>query len=112
MKQLKSILKVKSKTSNMILLEVKPDSQIDLIEHGFEGDEKLFRLWFDDKSNYTWDPPKFYTSFRGEELKASGTYEWGGSGCTCATSSWTAQRNRIIDVAKEFGFDIQAARIK
>lgn len=111
MKKLKSILKVKSRTSNMILLEVKPDSQIDLIEHGFEGDEKLFRLWFDDKSNYTWDPPKFYTSFRGEELKASGTYEWGPS-CTCGSDSWRAQRNKIIDVAKEFGFDIQAARIK
>ena len=102
MKQLKSILKVKTKTPNLLLLEVKPNSQIDLIEHGFDGDEKLFRLQITNLNS--WNPEKFFTTFHGENLKAGGTFHWGGSGCTCASDEWIMQRNKIVDVAKEFGF--------
>ena len=101
MNTLMSILKVKSQTPTMILLEVKPGSQITLIENGFEGNEKLFRLQSQNREN-------FYTTFYGEELKAGGTYHWGYSSCTCASEDWTMQRNKILEVARQFGF--QTAR--
>ena len=103
MKDLKNILKVKTQTPNLILLEVIDGSQIDLIEHGFDGNEKLFRL---QKSGSNGCIEKYYTAFYDDELKAGGTYHWGYSSCTCASSEWTMQRNQIIDVANQFGFKI------
>jgi len=105
MKQLKSILKVKTKTPTLLLLEVKPNSQIDLIEHGFDGDEKLFRLQKEEVCRNCFN--NFFTTFHGEELKASSTFHWGYGGCTCASDHWRVQRNQIVDVAKEFGFEMK-----
>lgn len=104
MKDLKSILKVKTQTPTLLLLEVKPDSQIDLIEHGFDGNEKLFRLQKNEVYKNCFD--NYYTTFYGEELKAGGTFHWGHNGCTCASEQWIMQRNKIANVAKEFGFKI------
>ena len=104
MKDLKSILKIKTRTPNLLLLEVEPDSQITLIEHGFDGNEKLFRLQKNEVYKNCFD--KYFTTFYGEELEAGGTFHWGYSGCTCASDHWIMQRNKIADVAKQFNFDI------
>jgi hypothetical protein len=104
MKSLKSILKVKTRTPNLLLLEVKPDSQITLIENGFDGNERLFRLQKNEVSKNCFE--KFYTAFFGDDLEAGETYHWGYSSCTCASEEWTMQRNKILDVAKQFNFNI------
>ena len=105
MKPLKEILTVKIKTATTLLLEVKPNSQIDLIEHGFNGNEKMFRLQIDNPNS--WSPSKSYTPFFEDELRPGHTYEWGGlGGTTLASEKFTTQRNKIIQVAHELGFKI------
>lgn len=101
MKDLKDILELKTKTDEVILFEVKPGSQMDLIANGFAGDERLFRIT---KTNYYGEFSYTYSAFAGEELKQRGTYEWGCGGTTCATKSWTNQRNKIMAVARMHGF--------
>lgn len=101
MKALKDILKVKLQTNEIILFEVKPGSQMDLIENGFAGDERLFRII---KTDHRGCLSYAYSAFAGEELKQKGTYEWGYGGTTSATQSWTNQRDKIIAVAKLYGF--------
>lgn len=105
MKSLKSLLKVHTKTPDTLLLEVKPGSQIDLIAHGFNGDEKLFRLMKTYTERYA-PPTKHYTAFFGEELKAGATCNWGFGGETCISESFRNMRDQIAMVAKEFGFDL------
>ena len=102
MKALKDILKVKLQTPEIILFEVKPGSQMDLIENGFAGNERLFRITKSPRpfNNFSYT----YSAFAGDELKQMGTYEWGYDGTTCATQSWTDERNKIIAVAKLYGF--------
>lgn len=101
MKALKDILKVKLQTPEIILLEVKPGSQMDLIENGFNGNERLFRIIKTDRGRVF---SYAYSTFFGEELKKGGTYEWGYGGTTSATREWTNQRDKIIAVAKLYGF--------
>ena len=105
MKSLMDILTIRTQTNNMLLLEVRPNSQIDLIENGFDGDEKLFRLQKENEGGM-FQPDKYYTAFKGEELKACGTYHWGGTSTTCASQEWTSQRNKIVAVANKLGFKI------
>lgn len=101
MKDLKNILKVRTQTNEIILLEVKPGSQMDLIENGFSGNERLFRIIKTDHGRVF---SYAYSTFFGEELKKGGTYEWGYGGTTSATREWTNQRDKIVDIAKLYGF--------
>lgn len=96
---LKDILTIKKRTGNLLLLEVKPGSQMELIENGFDGSEKLFRLQTDGDQNY-------YTPFYGEELKAGNTFNCGPRGTTMASSEFSEQRRKIILVAMSLGFRI------
>ena len=95
MKPLHQILKVKEQTEDLLLLEVVPGSQIDLIANGFRGNERLFRLQKEGSS-------KYYTSFFGDELRAGNTYSWGGYGVTCASREFTDQRDKIVAVANDY----------
>ena len=104
MKRLRDILKVRTQTDTLLLLEVKPNSQIDLIEHGFNGNEKMFRLQIGNPTSMY--PSKMFTMFIGEDLKPSPTYNWGGYGTTMASEEWTFKRNQIVNVAHELGFKI------
>lgn len=96
---LKDILTIKKRTENLLLLEVKPGSQIELIENGFDGSEKLFRLQTNGDQNY-------YTPFFGEELKAGSTFSCGPRGMTMASPEFSEQRRKIILVAMSLGFKI------
>jgi len=107
MKNLKDILTVRTKTSDLLILEVKPNSQIDLIENGFDGNERMFRLQVEHTgSNY--GDNKYYTPFygTGNIIDKGSTYEWGGRSSTFASDEFTRQRNKIVAVAHEFNFNI------
>lgn len=99
MKQLHEILRVKEKTSNVLLLEVIPGNEIDLIANGFDGGERLFRLMFE--GGYPQDNNKYYTSFT-NDLIAKGTYKWGGGSSTCGSDYWNMQRKKIVEVGEKY----------
>ena len=94
MKAFKDILRIKERTDNVILFEVEQNSQLDLIMHGFNGDEKLFRI-LNHNGQFS------YTAFCGDDLKPTSTLEWGNRSCTCATESWKAEKDKVVDAAKE-----------
>jgi len=96
---LKDILTIRKRTENLLLLEVKPGSQMELIENGFDGSEKLFRLQTNGGQNS-------YTPFYGEELRAGNTFNCGPYGSTIASSEFSEQRRKIILVAISLGFKI------
>lgn len=96
---LKDILTVRKRTENLLLLEVKPGSQMELIENGFDGSEKLFRLQINGEQNS-------YTPFYGEELRAGNTFSCGPYGTTMASAEFSEQRRKILLVAISLGFKI------
>jgi len=105
MKELNEILKVQEKTENVLLLKVKEGAQLDLIAHGFEGNESLFRLmkW---KRNSS-ETQKSYTTFYGDDFKSGSTFCFGDGSITLGTDDWVMQRDKIREVAKKyFNFDI------
>ena len=74
-----------------------------LINHGFDGNERMFRLINSNLSSLY--PNKYYCAFYGDKLTKGNTFEWGGFGATCASDEFREQRNKIVDVAEEhFGF--------
>lgn len=100
MKGLNELLEVYEKNRNTLILKVKPNSALDLIANGFDGNESLFRL--ENRDGY-----KSYTPFFGEEFKRGSVFEWGTGGCTMASESFRLQRNSIVRVADlYFGFDM------
>lgn len=107
MKKLKDILTVRTKTSDLLILEVKPNSQIDLIENGFDGNERMFRLQVE-RTGSSFGDNKYYTPFygTGNIIDKGSTYEWGGRSSTFASDEFTRQRNKIVAVAHELGFRI------
>lgn len=103
MKQLKELLEVVEKTDTMLLLKVKPNSQLDLIKNEFDGNETLFRLSFDKINNYV--SQCYFKTFYGPEYKPGSTYTWGKS-MTCASDEWTKQKNKIVTIAEKY-FDFK-----
>lgn len=109
MKELKEILTVDTKTRDLLILEVKPNSAIDLIRNGFSGNEKLFRLHIERRGGFYGDD-KYYTPFfvnEGETvLRKGNTFHWGGLSVTVVSDEFRMQRDKIVAVAKSLGFDI------
>ena len=109
MKELKEILTVRTRTRDLLILEVKPNSVMDLIENGFNGNERLFRLQVERRGGFYGDE-KYYTPFFGKEtetvLDKGGTYHWGGASSTVASDEFRMQRDRIVAVARNLGFNI------
>jgi hypothetical protein len=107
MKKLKDILTVRTRTSDLLILEVIPNSQIDLIENGFDGNERMFRLQVE-RTRSGYGENKYYTPFfgNGNIIDKGYTFEWGGITTTCVSDEFRRQRDMIVAVAHELGFKI------
>lgn len=107
MKKLKDILTVRTKTNDLLILEVKPDSQMDLIENGFDGNERMFRLQVE-RTGSSFGDNKYYTPFfgSGNIIDKGATFKWGGGSTTCVSDEFRRQRDMIVAVAHELGFKI------
>ena len=109
MKGLEEILTVRTRTRDLLILEVKPNSVIDLIENGFNGNERLFKLQVERNSGFYGDD-KYYTPFFEKDnetvLDKGGTFHWGGIRSTVASDEFREQRDKIVVVARKLGFSI------
>lgn len=102
MKELKDFLKVVAQSPEVILFEVEPENQINLIANGFDGSERLFRITKMPAThgNFSYT----YSSFSGDNLKQGDIYSWGCYGTTCGSADWVYQRNKIRNLARTYGF--------
>jgi hypothetical protein len=104
MKKLHEILEIASLREDtdekVLVLKVKPGSQMDLIGLGFNGNERLFRLKVTGLTN--WRHTNFYCAFFDSDLRKGSTFEWGGGSTTCAEGEFREHRDKIVNVAKNY----------
>lgn len=97
--KLADIVKIRTNNYDLVVLEVLPDHEFDLIDLGFHGNEKLFRL--------TKGRDHTCTIFSGADLKTF-SWHWGYNGHTLVSplvSDW----GRMIEncIKEDFGIYIE-----